>query len=56
MEDMNGKFGGVGLKISDHNGRPTVISPIDGTPAHGRAYSRATRSSQSMAKARMAQI
>ena len=33
MEDMNGKFGGVGLKISDHNGLPTVISPIDGTPA-----------------------
>jgi carboxyl-terminal processing protease len=33
MEDMNGKFGGVGLKISDHNGVPTVISPIDGTPA-----------------------
>jgi len=33
MEDMNGKFGGVGLRISDHNGRPTVISPIDGTPA-----------------------
>jgi carboxyl-terminal processing protease len=33
MEDMNGKFGGVGLKISDHNRVPTVISPIDGTPA-----------------------
>jgi carboxyl-terminal processing protease len=33
MEDMNGKFGGVGLKISDHNGLPTVISPIDDTPA-----------------------
>lgn len=33
MQDMNGKFGGVGLKISDHNGLPTVISPIDGTPA-----------------------
>ena len=33
MEDMNGKFGGVGLKITDHNGVPTVISPIDGTPA-----------------------
>jgi carboxyl-terminal processing protease len=33
MEDMNGKFGGVGLKISDHDGIPTVISPIDGTAA-----------------------
>ena len=33
MEDMRGNFGGVGLKISDHNGVPTVISPIDGTPA-----------------------
>lgn len=33
MEDMNGKFGGVGLKITDHNGVLTVISPIDGTPA-----------------------
>jgi carboxyl-terminal processing protease len=33
MEDMDGKFGGVGLKITDHNRVPTVISPIDGTPA-----------------------
>lgn len=33
MEDMNGKFGGVGLKIRDHNEVPTVISPIDDTPA-----------------------
>jgi carboxyl-terminal processing protease len=33
MQDMNGKFGGIGLEISDHNGVPTVISPIDGTPA-----------------------
>lgn len=33
MQDMNEKFGGVGLKISDHNGIPTVISPIDDTPA-----------------------
>jgi len=35
IEDMNGKFGGVGLKISNHDGLPTVISPIDGTPAAG---------------------
>jgi len=33
MEDMNGKFGGVGLKITDHDGVPIVLSPIDGTPA-----------------------
>ena len=33
MEDVNGKFGGIGLKVSDHNGLPTVISPIDGAPA-----------------------
>ena len=33
MQDLNGKFGGIGLKVSDHNGLPTVISPIDGTPA-----------------------
>ncbi len=32
-EDISGKFGGVGLKIADHNGVPTVISPIDDTPA-----------------------
>jgi carboxyl-terminal processing protease len=32
-QDLNGKFGGVGLKISDRNGLPTVISPIDDTPA-----------------------
>ncbi|WP_426437918.1 S41 family peptidase [Bradyrhizobium genosp. P] len=32
-EDMNGKFGGIGLKILDHNGLPTVLSPIDDTPA-----------------------
>ncbi|MGY3485736.1 carboxyl-terminal processing protease [Bradyrhizobium sp. USDA 4011] len=31
-EDMSGKFGGVGLKITDHNGLPTVLSPIDDTP------------------------
>ena len=32
-EDLNGKFGGVGMKVADHNGAPTVISPIDDTPA-----------------------
>ncbi|MBR0932040.1 S41 family peptidase [Bradyrhizobium jicamae] len=32
-EDISGKFGGIGLKIMDHNGLPTVLSPIDDTPA-----------------------
>jgi len=32
QEDINGKFGGVGLQITDHNGLPTVVSPIDDTP------------------------
>jgi len=31
-EDISGKFGGIGLKITDHNGLPTVLSPIDDTP------------------------
>ena len=31
-EEMSGKFGGVGLTITDHNGLPTVLSPIDDTP------------------------
>ncbi|WP_245350268.1 S41 family peptidase [Bradyrhizobium sp. UFLA03-84] len=31
-EDISGKFGGVGLKVTDHNGSPTVLSPIDDTP------------------------
>ncbi|QPF85356.1 S41 family peptidase [Bradyrhizobium genosp. L] len=31
-EDISGKFGGVGLKITDHSGLPTVLSPIDDTP------------------------
>ncbi|WGS26494.1 S41 family peptidase [Bradyrhizobium sp. ISRA464] len=31
-EDINGKFGGIGLKITDRNGVPTVLSPIDDTP------------------------
>ena len=32
-QDMSGKFGGIGLEIADHSGVPTVISPIDNTPA-----------------------
>ncbi|MGY3441082.1 S41 family peptidase [Bradyrhizobium sp. USDA 4473] len=34
-EDMSGKFGGVGLKIMEHDGLPTVLSPIDDTPGAG---------------------
>jgi carboxyl-terminal processing protease len=33
QQDMNGKFGGVGMEIADRQGLPTVISPIDATPA-----------------------
>jgi carboxyl-terminal processing protease len=33
MQEMSGKFGGVGLEITDRSGVPTVVSPIDGTPA-----------------------
>jgi len=32
-QDLDGKFGGIGVEIAEHNGLPTVISPIDGTPA-----------------------
>jgi carboxyl-terminal processing protease len=32
-QEMSGKFGGIGLEIADHSGVPTVISPIDDTPA-----------------------
>ncbi|KWV45362.1 peptidase S41 [Bradyrhizobium macuxiense] len=31
-EDISGKFGGIGLQITYHNGLPTVLSPIDDTP------------------------
>lgn len=31
--DMSGQFGGLGIQISEQNGVPKVISPIDGTPA-----------------------
>jgi carboxyl-terminal processing protease len=30
---INGKFGGLGIEMSDQNGVPQVISPIDGEPA-----------------------
>lgn len=32
-EATDGEFGGVGLEVGLENNRPTVISPIDGTPA-----------------------
>jgi carboxyl-terminal processing protease len=31
--DITGKFGGLGIQISEAHGVPKVISPIDGTPA-----------------------
>jgi len=31
--DISGKFGGLGIEISEEHGVPKVISPIDGTPA-----------------------
>lgn len=31
--DMGGSFGGIGMELSEQNGVPKVISPIDGTPA-----------------------
>jgi carboxyl-terminal processing protease len=31
--DINGKFGGLGIEITEEQGVPKVISPIDGTPA-----------------------
>jgi carboxyl-terminal processing protease len=33
MSDANGQFVGVGLEITEKNDVPSVISPIDGTPA-----------------------
>ncbi|HUZ71766.1 MAG TPA: S41 family peptidase [Stellaceae bacterium] len=33
MADMHGKFGGIGLRMSEKAGVPMVISPIAGTPA-----------------------
>jgi carboxyl-terminal processing protease len=31
--DISGKFGGLGIEISQEHGVPKIISPIDGTPA-----------------------
>jgi carboxyl-terminal processing protease len=31
--DISGQFGGLGIEISEQEGVPKVISPIDGTPA-----------------------
>jgi carboxyl-terminal processing protease len=31
--DLDGRFGGIGIEITLQNGMPSVISPIDGTPA-----------------------
>lgn len=32
-EDIKGEFGGIGIEIGIRDGAPTVISPIEGTPA-----------------------
>lgn len=32
--NIDGKFYGVGIQISRRNGRLTVVSPLEGTPAH----------------------
>ncbi len=32
-EDTAGKFGGLGMEISEQDGVPKIVSPIDGTPA-----------------------
>lgn len=31
--DMAGRFGGLGIQITEQDGLPKIISPIDGTPA-----------------------
>jgi carboxyl-terminal processing protease len=31
--DTAGRFGGLGMEISEHNETPKIVSPIDGTPA-----------------------
>ncbi len=31
--DVEGKFGGIGLEVSDRDGKVVVVAPIDGTPA-----------------------
>ncbi|MDW8096160.1 MAG: S41 family peptidase [Aquificaceae bacterium] len=33
-QETEGEFGGVGIEIGMERGRPIVISPIEGTPAH----------------------
>jgi carboxyl-terminal processing protease len=33
QSDLHGQFGGIGIEITLQNGVPSVISPIDGTPA-----------------------
>jgi carboxyl-terminal processing protease len=33
QQEFSGKFGGIGIEISDQNGIPVVVSPVDGTPA-----------------------
>lgn len=32
--ELEGKFGGVGLEVSEQDGKVVIISPIDGTPSY----------------------
>ncbi|MBI2446840.1 MAG: S41 family peptidase [Parcubacteria group bacterium] len=32
--EMEGKFGGIGLEVSEQDGKVVIVSPIDGTPAY----------------------
>jgi len=34
VPEMKGKFGGVGLEVSQQDGKVVVVSPIEGTPAY----------------------
>jgi carboxyl-terminal processing protease len=40
--EMAGRFGGLGMQISQQDGLPRVISPIDDTPAAGAGIHPAT--------------
>ncbi|MFY9462395.1 MAG: S41 family peptidase [Candidatus Sungiibacteriota bacterium] len=36
--EMEGKFGGVGLEVSEQDGKVVVVSPIDGAPAYRAGF------------------
>ena len=33
-EDLNGQFGGIGIRVTMEAGRLTVVAPLDNTPAN----------------------